>query len=155
MKKIINLILFVLKFLLFLGAFASSVYIVISMYRRLNKNVTESIDVFMPYFILLILFFINIIFRQKTVNQNIFYNLSCCLVFLTTILVGIRAIYDTNMILNKIMGYNINFIYFEEYIVFMKLLMYGLSFGNILFMFSFNEKIKENTIEKKFDTEVL
>ena len=155
MKKIINWILLVLKYILFIGAFASSFYIVLSMYRRLNKDIVESIDVFIPYAILLILFFINIIFRQKYVNQNIFYNLTCCLVFLTTILVGIRAIYDTNMILNKIMGYNINFIYFGNYIVFMKLLIYGLSLGNILFMVHFNDVPREKTIARKIDIEVL
>ena len=71
MKKIINWILLVLKYILFLGAFASSFYIVLSMYRRLNKDMIESISIFIPYAILLILFFINIIFRQKSVNQNV------------------------------------------------------------------------------------
>ena len=155
MKKIINWILLVLKYILFLGAFASSFYIVLSMYRRLNKDMIESISIFIPYAILLILFFINIIFRQKSVNQNIFYNLTCCLVFVTTIVVSIRSIYDTNMILNKIMGYNINFIYFGDYIMFMKLLIYGLSLGNILFMFHIKDRPVEKPIAKKIDIEVL
>ena len=149
MKKIINWILLVLKYILFLGAFASSFY------RRLNKDMIESISIFIPYAILLILFFINIIFRQKSVNQNIFYNLTCCLVFVTTIVVSIRSIYDTNMILNKIMGYNINFIYFGDYIMFMKLLMYGLSLGNILFMIHIKYRPVEKPIAKKIDIEVL
>lgn len=155
MKKIINWILLVLKYILFLGAFASSFYIVLNMYRRLNKDMIESISIFIPYAILLILFFINIIFRQKSVNQNIFYNLTCCLVFVTTIVVSIRSIYDTNMILNKIMGYNINFIYFGDYIMFMKLLMYGLSLGNILFMIHIKDRPVEKPIAKKIDIEVL
>jgi len=97
----------------------------------------------------MIIFFINIIFRQKSVNSNLFYNLTCCLVFSTTIVVGIRAICDTNMILNRVMGYNINFIYFSDYIAFMKILVYGLCISNILFMVCINKKRRQakNNIE--------
>lgn len=151
MKKMINAILLGLRYVLFLGAFAISFYIILSMYRRLGKNMIESINIFIPYAILLIIFFINIIFRQKSVNNNLFYNLTCCLVFLTTIVVGIRAIYDTNMILNKVMGYNINFIYFSDYIAFMKLLVYGLCISNLLFMIC----LKEKSVQAKNNIEVL
>lgn len=151
MKKIINTMLLGLRYILYLGAFAISFYIVLSMYNRLGKNMMESINIFIPYAILLIIFFINIIFRQKSVNNNLFYNLTCCLVFATTILVGIRAICDTNMILNKVMGYNINFIYFSDYISFMKLLIYGLCISNILFMIC----IKEKRVQSKNNIEVL
>lgn len=151
MKKMINAILLGLRYVLFLGAFAISFYIILSMYRRLGKNMIESINIFIPYAILLIIFFINIIFRQKSVNNNLFYNLTCCLVFSTTIVVGIRAIYDTNMILNKVMGYNINFIYFSDYIAFMKLLVYGLCISNLLFMIC----LKEKSVQAKNNIEVL
>lgn len=151
MKKIINTMLLGLRYILYLGAFAISFYIVLSMYNRLGKNMMESINIFIPYAILLIIFFINIIFRQKSVNNNLFYNLTCCLVFATTIVVGIRAICDTNMILNKVMGYNINFIYFSDYISFMKLLIYGLCISNILFMICIKEKI----VQSKNNIEVL
>ncbi len=151
MKKIINSMLLGLKYILFLGAFAISFYIVLAMYRRLNKNIIESINIFIPYGLLLILFFINIIFRQKNVNSNLFYNLTCCLTFATTIVVGLRAICDTNMILNKIMGYNINFIYFSDYIIFMKMLIYGLCISNIFFMVC----IKEKKVQTKNNIEVL
>ncbi len=149
MKKIINVILLGLRYILFLGAFAISFYIVLSMYKRLSKDMIESINIFLPYAILLIIFFINIIFRQKSVNSNLFYNLTCCLVFSTTIVVGIRAICDTNMILNRVMGYNINFIYFSDYIAFMKILVYGLCISNILFMVCINKKRRQakNNIE--------
>lgn len=151
MKKLINGMLLCLRYILFLAAFAISFYIVLSMYKRLNKNMIESLNVFIPYGVLLIIFFVNIIFRQKNVNNNLFYNLTCCLTFATTIVVGIRAICDTNMIINKVMGYNINFIYFGDYIVFMKLLIYGLCIGNILFMIS----IKEKETQVKNNIEVL
>ena len=53
------------------------------------------------------------------------------------------------------MGYNINFIYFGDYIMFMKLLMYGLSLGNILFMIHIKYRPVEKPIAKKIDIEVL
>lgn len=158
MKKIINILLLILKYILFLAAFALTFYIVLSMYRRLDKNMGDSISIFLPYGILLIIYFINIIFRQSSVNKNIFYNLTCCLVFLTTIVVGLRAIYDTNMIMNEIMGYNINFVYFGDYISFMKVLIYGLIISNVLFMVHLKGKKVENEekpIAKKIEVEVL
>ena len=49
------------------------------------------------------------------------------------------------MVLNEIMGYNINFSYYGDFIVFMKLMMYGLFISNIIFIFtSKKEKEKEN-----------
>jgi len=71
MKKIINVILLGLRYILFLGAFAISFYIVLSMYKRLSKDMIESINIFLPYAILLIIFFINIISFIISANNNI------------------------------------------------------------------------------------
>ena len=149
MKKIINYSLLFLKYLLYLGAFAISLYIITIINQKQNRNITELITSILPYILLLIVFFINIILRQKNINHNIFYNLTCCIVFLTTIIVGLRSIYDTNMILNQITGYNINFIYFNDYLVYMKILVYGLIVSNLCFMF------KNKKLDVKKETEVL
>lgn len=154
MKNMINWILLILRYILFLVGFSFTLYIVVAMYKRLDKDISNSINIFLPYFLLLVIYFINIIFRQKRVNKNIFYNLTCCLVFITNIVVGLRAIYDTNMVMNKIMGFNINFIYFSDYIIFMKILIYGLSISNILLMLSF-EKNYDIVVNKNKDIEVL
>ncbi len=153
MKKIINFILLSFRYILFLGSFAITFFIFVTTNKQSNNNINSSIVIFIPYMVLLILFFINIIGRQKKVNSNIFYNLTCCLVFFTNMIVGYRAIYDKNMILNKIMGYDINMIYFNNYVIFMKLLMYGLCIGNICFMATKREQ--KEIISNKKEIEVL
>ena len=134
MNKILNSIFLVLKFILLILSFGLTLYIVLSMYKRIEKNIIESLPIFIPYIILLLLFFINITMNQKSVNKNLFYNLTCCLVFGCICLVGVRAILDKNMLLNEIMGYDINFSYFSDFISFMKIMIYGLIIGNVCFM---------------------
>ncbi len=152
MKKILNGIFMFLKFILLILGFGLSFFIVLSMYKRVDKNLVESIPIFIPYIIILLIFFINIIFGQKSVNRNLFYNLTCCLVFSCIVIVCLRAILDKNMLLNSIMGYNINFSYFNDFISFMKIMLYGLSLANIFFMI--HEK-EEKPIATKIDLEVL
>lgn len=152
MKKILNGIFMFLKFILLILGFGLSFFIVLSMYKRVDKNLVESIPIFTPYIIILLIFFINIIFGQKSVNRNLFYNLTCCLVFSCIVIVCLRAILDKNMLLNSIMGYNINFSYFNDFIPFMKIMLYGLSLANIFFMI--HEK-EEKPIATKIDLEVL
>ena len=152
MKKMLNGIFMFLKFILLILGFGLSFFIVLSMYKRVDKNLVESIPIFTPYIIILLIFFINIIFGQKSVNRNLFYNLTCCLVFSCIVIVCLRAILDKNMLLNSIMGYNINFSYFNDFIPFMKIMLYGLSLANIFFMI--HEK-EEKPIATKIDLEVL
>ena len=123
------------------------------MYQRVDKDIIESSIIFLSYFILFFVYILNIILRQS-IRENIFYNITSCLVFVTTLVVGFRSILDTNMILNSIMGYNINFSFFSDYIPFMNILMYGLIISNIFFMFT-DVKKEENVIAKKVEIEVL
>lgn len=153
MKKILNGMFFILKLLLLLLSIGITLYIVLSMYRRINKSIISSINIFIPYLLILILFMINIIFKQQNINKNLFYNLTSCLVFFVTILVGLRAIFDKNLLLNNIMGYNIDFMYFSDYIAFMKIMLHGLIISNVFFMLG-NKNIKKEGI-KKIDIEVL
>lgn len=160
MKKILNGIFIFTKYLMFFASFAISFYIVLFMYKRVEKDIIESIPIFLPFFLILVLFIINLIVRQKQISSNLFYNLTCTLVFLTTVVVGLRTLFDSNMILNGIMSdHGINFIYFNDYIPFMKVLYYGLCLSNILFMVKLKEikkeKIEPETIAKKIEVELL
>ncbi len=148
MKKIINGLLSVFKWILLFATFGITFYIVLSMYDRVDKSLIESIDLFIPYIMLLILFMVNVFVKNAPVNKNIFYNLTCCLTFITIIIVGLRAIYDKNMILNEIMGYGINFSYFSDFLSFMQILLYGLSIANILFLFHIKDKNKPTSKKK-------
>jgi hypothetical protein len=143
MIKILNAIFGFLKYILIFVAFGLTLYIMLGMYMRLNKSMISAISIFIPYLVLLILFCINIFKRQKGVLNNTFYNITCVLAFTTIIFVAARAIWDTSMVLNSIMGYKIDFAYFSDFIVFMKTLLYGLSIANICFMFVKDKDSKE------------
>lgn len=150
MKQILNGLFYFLKFLLFIAAFAITLFIMLGMYQRLGKNMMESMKVFIPYLLLIILFIINIFARQTSVTKNIFYNITCTLVFSTIILVGLRAMMDPNMVLREQLGRNINFNFFDYFIPFMKIMLYGLSISNLFFMFPFkkSEKKLEKIVEQ-------
>lgn len=149
MKNILNTIFYILKFILFFIALGLSFYIILGMYNRLEKNYLNSINFVIPYILVIIIFCVNLFCNQKVVNKNIFYNLTCVLVFSTIIVVCLRAIFDRNMILNSIMGYNINFSYFSDFLIFMKVMLYGLFFGNVfLILSSINLDNNNESIEK-------
>ena len=76
MIKILNTILSYLKVLLLLVTFVFSFFIIINMYQRLEKNMINAIFNFIPFILLFILFAINIIFKQKSVNNCLFYNVT-------------------------------------------------------------------------------
>lgn len=134
MNKILNMIFMVLKIVLLLFSFTFSLYIVFCMYHRIDRDIIYALPIFIPYIVILLLFFININLKNKYVNDNIFYNLSCCLVFFCISIVDFRSIFDKNMLLNEIMGYGINFTYFSNFLPFMTIMIYGLCCANICFM---------------------
>lgn len=134
MKKILNIMFAILKYILLLGAFAITLFIIVRMNVRLNKSFTTVIPEFIPFLLIFLLFIINLTFKQDGVNNNIFYNLTSCIVFTTIIVVGYRAFADKNMVLNEKYGYGIDFNYFNTFISYMKIMLYGLSVSNILFM---------------------
>lgn len=134
MIKILNTILSYLKVLLLLVTFVFSFFIIINMYQRLEKNMINAIFNFIPFILLFILFAINIIFKQKSVNNCLFYNVTCCLAFLMLLFSVYRTFCDKNMIAIIRLGYNINFNYFADVIAPMKAMLYILSVSNVLLM---------------------
>lgn len=147
MKKIFNGLFYGLKFLLLVAAFGLTLFILIRMNMRLNKDITSIISEFVPFAILLILFFVNILFKQKNISKNLFYNLTCCLVLSTIIVVALRSLLDTNMVLNEKYGYGVDFNFFDNFIAYIKIMLYGLSIANIFFMF--REKEEEKVVVNK------
>lgn len=148
MIKIVNNILSILKMILLLICFAFSFYIILHMYQRLEKNLIDSIFNFIPFILLFTLFAVNIVLKQKSVNDCFFYNITCCLVFIMLLFSIYRTFFDRNMIVMIRMGYDINFNYFADMIAPMRMMLYLLSFSNILLMLDgIFLKTKENNIE--------
>jgi len=148
MKKILNIMFDILKYVLLLGAFAITLFIIVRMNARLNKSFSSVISEFIPFLLIFILYVINIIFKQDSVNDNIFYNLTSCIVFLTILVVGYRAFADKNMVLNEKYGYGVDFNYFNTFIAYMKIMLYGLSVSNVLFMIHPKEKTSKKEKSK-------
>lgn len=145
MIKMINGILYILKYLLLVVCFALGSYIILYMYERLDKSLNDTILLALPFVILFILFAINMLLSQKRVTSNLFYNLTCCFVFVVILFIEYRAIFDTYMIANSKLGYNINFNYFADNINAIKVMIIGLIIGDLLFMLpsSDDKKVKQ------------
>lgn len=146
MIKIVNTIFSFLKVILLPICFVFSFFIIVNMYKRLEKNMIDAIFNFIPYVLLFILFAINIIFRQKSVNHCFFYNVTCCLVFAMILFSIYRTFFDRNMVVMIRLGYDLNFNYFADMIAPIRAMLYILSVSNIFLMvdgFSWNFKKKE------------
>ena len=150
MKKIFNILFYVLKFILLIAAFGLTLFIIIRMDIRLEKSIMSSFESFIPFIVIFILFMVNMIFRQVGVTKNLFYNLTCCLVLSTIVLVSLRAVLDTNMVLNGKYGYGIDFNFFDNFLAYINIMLYGLSVANIFFMFR-EKDVKEKKVEKGVD----
>lgn len=134
MIKIVNGLLSFLKMILLLACFVFSFFIIINMYRRLEKNMLDAITNFIPFLLLFLLFAINFIFKQKKVSQNFFYNITCCFVFIFILFAVYRTFMDQNMVVMIRLGYHINFNYFADIIAPMKVMLYILCVCNVFLM---------------------
>lgn len=136
MEKIINGFFSVLKYLLLVVSFILTFYVVMFMFKRLEKDYIGTLEVFIPYIMVLVVFTINLLFEQKSVTKNLFYNLTCCLVFGVLIFAGYRAIFDDYLLSGIKMGYNINFNYYADMLAPLRSMLYLLIASNIMLMFS-------------------
>ena len=150
MTKILNGMFYLLKFLLIVLAFGSSLYVLVAMYRRLDKNMIDLLRVFIPYIVLVVLWILNIFFRQQSVTKNVFYNLTCCLVFATIILLACRALFDESMILILKTKYHTNFDFFSDMLTFANVMIYGLCIADVFLALS-DAKFKFGKKDKKVD----
>lgn len=164
MTKILNKLFLILKTILLPVLLVATIYIVVFMFQRLEKelfgaNFMEFLSIVFPYLLLIVLTIMNFFLKQKRVLENTFYNITSFLVMLTVVFFCYRACFDQNMYLWHKYGYNINFNYFSDQIAPMKVMLYGLSISNILLMIeeylSRDKKMnKEDKKEKlKFQTE--
>lgn len=135
MINIINKLFMFLKILLLIVAFGLTLYIILYMYYSLGKqpfgnDLLDFVQNLIPFVLLLILYMLNIALKQKTVNDNIFYNITCFLVTVTILFIGYRAMCDQNMILWHKTDYHINFDYYADQLFQIKAMLYGLVIAN-------------------------
>lgn len=152
MKQIANAFLRLLKYPLLITSFALTLFVVIRLNARLEKNIMDSAFIFIPYALLFILFIINMFISRDSINKNIFFNITCNLVFITNIVVCLRAIFDKNMLFNGIQKMGVNFNYYNDYLSFNRTMLFGLCAASMIFLLVPNEK--KEVIEEKSEKKV-
>ena len=134
MKKLVNALCSFLKYILLVAAFGVTLFVILRMNARLDKNILDSVNVFIPYCVLVVLFIINIALNRRAVTKNIFFNITAVVIFATIIIIGLRSIFDRSMLFNSIQGMDTNFVYFDDNLAFMKIMLYGLAVIDVIFM---------------------
>ena len=153
MTKILNKLIYILKNILLPLTFIATIYITVFMFKRLEidifgANLFEFLKVVIPFIILLILILVNSFLDIKTVNDNIFYNLTSFIVLITISIFCYRALLDQNMFLWHKYGYNINFNYFSDQIASIQVMLYGLSLDKILLIIKDKLSVDEKVNKK-------
>ena len=157
MIKILNRLLFHLKNIILFVTLVATIFIVMYMFQRLEKdifgtNLLEFISIVIPFLLIIMLSLINLFFKQKAIIDNTFYNITSFLVSIVISIFCYRALMDQNMLFWHKYGYNMNFNYFSDQVSAMKVMLYGLSFANIILMingFIKTEEIEEDKIMNK------
>ena len=152
MIKVLNKILFHLKNIMLIILVPITVYIVGYMFERLGKemfgeNMLEFVQVLLPFILLIILISINMIAKQKEVQENFYYNMTSFLCMLVIAIFCYRALMDSNMYFLNKYTYHINFNYFADQIAPTKIMLYGLSVSNILLMIASAIKTDEEELQ--------
>lgn len=136
MEKVLNYVFLVLKVLMLIASFIVTLFIIMNMYNRLDKNIVECIPTMLPFILLLIVFTINFVLKQKSVNDCILYNIACCMAFAVVLFAAYRTFNDYNMVMITKLGYKMNFNYFADVIAPMKAMLYLLFASDIFLIIS-------------------
>jgi len=146
MKKILSKLFGFLKFILMFISFALILMGILFTYKRLDKSLTEAIDIFIPFILIIVLTIINMFNKKAKVNENLLFNFTSVLVFTVIIIIGIRAKFDTNMILYHKYQINYNPNYLSDNLSTVKVLLYCLSGANIFILL--NPLFKEKEVKE-------
>lgn len=144
MSKILSKLLSFLKYILLILAFAITFYGLMVTYKRLEKSLIDAIPVFIPFALVLILFIVDLFARKAKISENLLFNFTSIIVFTAIIIIGIRAKFDTNMILYYKYKIDYNPLYFSDNLSSIKIILYCLAISNV-FLLVKNLFQKENT----------
>lgn len=140
MSKIFNALFAILKYLLLVISIALVLMCIMLTYKRLEKSLVESWQIFLPFAVLLICYIINLLGKQKAVNSNLFYNFVSVLAYVAIIIICVRSLKDTNMVLFYKYKINFNPSFFSDNVSTIQLMAYCLAAANIFLMFTGKKK---------------
>ena len=158
MRIILSKLFSFIKYILFVLSFALVLFGIIKTYQRLDKNLIDSIPVFIPFALVLLGFIINM-FVKNTISKNLYFNFVSCLVFGITIYICVRCMFDTNMLLFAKYGVYYNTLFLSDNLAFIKVMLYLLFVSNIILIIidlmdrpkKKKEKVLSNTNDKVVD----
>lgn len=152
MRDILCKILSFLKYIMFIIAFGLVFYSIIKTYGRLEKPLSEAINVFVPFGLVLFAFLISLVTRAKYVSKSFLFNLVAVLFFVVVIIVCLRAMFDNNMVLFYRYGIDYNPAFLSDNLAAFIAMLYMIFGANIvLLLCSFldrNKEIKESKEEE-------
>lgn len=122
------------KYILLVVAFGLVFYCINVTYARLEKPLSDAINVFIPFGFVLLMFIITLIVKSKSVGKNLLFNFVSVFVFLITIVVCLRSIFDTNMILYHRYGINFNPAYFSDNLSMIESMLYMIGGANVVLL---------------------
>lgn len=149
MKDVLCKLFGFLKYILLIIAFGLVFYCIMVTYSRLNKPLTDAINVFLPFVLVLIVFVATLVMRCKSVGNNLLFNFVAVFAFVITIIVCLRSIFDTNMLLFYKYGINFNPSFFADNLSAVKAMLYMIFGANVLLIIrDLVEGKKKDTVKK-------
>lgn len=150
MKLILSKLFNIIKFILMFASFALILMGVLFTYKRLDKSLLEATNIFIPFILIIILTVINMFCKKAKMSENILFNFTSILVFASIIIIGLRAKFDTNMLLYYKYQINYNPNYLADNLSTIKVLLYCLSGANLFILINslFVNKEKQVIVEK-------
>lgn len=132
MEKILSKLFGFLKYILLIASFGLVFFGIIKTYVRLEKPLTDAIDIFIPFVFVLLMYIINMFKKNKYVTDNLFFNFVSVVVFIVIIIIGLRSLLDTNMILWHKYNTEFNPAYFADNLSLVTSLLYMIGAANVL-----------------------
>lgn len=134
MSKILSRILNIFKYLLLVIAFGLIFYGVLKTYKRLEKPLTEAIPLLIPFVLLFVIYLVNLFIKKNPIKDNLLYNFVSTAVMLAIIIIGVRAMFDVNMLYYEKYKINYNPAYLSDNLGTVKIMLYCLCGANVLLL---------------------
>ncbi len=136
MSNILSKMFFYLRYVLIIGAFFLVFWGLTFTYQRLEKPMSEAINVLIPFALVFLVFIVNLFIGKKECSENLLFNFGTFLILSVTILIGLRAKFDTNMLIYYKYNISYNSAYLADNLAMIESMFYVIFGSNILLIVS-------------------
>ena len=132
MSNIFSKVFFFLRYILIVIAFLLIFMGIMFTYQRLEKSLSESISVLLPFVLVFMVFSINLFVSKKSCSENLLFNFGTFLILIVVVLIGLRAKFDTNMLIYYKYNISYNSAYLADNLAMIDSMLYIVFASNIL-----------------------